>query len=40
MLQVHVFVAGPVEAHVAFVSQPPLLTRQLLIGVHVLPVPE
>jgi hypothetical protein len=37
---VQVFVAGPVEAHVAFASQPPLPLAQLLMGEHVFPSPE
>ena len=39
-LQVHELVPGPVCAHAAFVSQPPLLVRQLSIDVQVIPSPE
>jgi hypothetical protein len=40
VVHVHVLVAAPVETHVAFVSHPPLSTRQLLTPVQVVPLPE
>ena len=40
MSQVQELVPGPVEAQVAWASQPPPLLRQLLMGVQVWPLPE
>jgi hypothetical protein len=39
-LQEHELVAGPVDWHVAFASQAPLLMSQELIEEHTIPVPE
>jgi hypothetical protein len=39
VLHVQVFVPGPVDWQLALASQPPLLVTQLLIGVHVFPLP-
>ena len=40
MLQAHELVPAPVLVHVALVSQPPFDVAQLLIAVHVVPLPE
>jgi hypothetical protein len=38
-LHVQVFVPGPVDWQLALASQPPLFAAQLLIAVHVFPLP-